>query len=32
MTLAVILVAFFGVETCKRRLEDITADEFKRVA
>ena len=32
MTLAVILVAIFGVETCKRRLEDITADEFKRVA
>ena len=32
MTLAVILVAFFGVETCKRRLEDITTDEFKRVA
>jgi len=24
MTLAVILVAIFGVETCKRRLEDIT--------
>ena len=32
MTLSVILVAFFGVETCKRRLEDITADEFKGVA
>jgi len=32
MTLAVILVAFLGIETCKRRLEEITADEFKVVA
>ena len=32
MTLAVILVAIFGVETCKRRLEEITADELKGVA
>ncbi|MDD5462052.1 MAG: hypothetical protein PHG00_10555 [Methylococcales bacterium] len=32
MTLAVILVVVFGVETCKRRLEDITADELKVVA
>jgi putative MFS transporter len=31
MTLAVILVAIFGVETCKRRLEEITADELKGV-
>jgi putative MFS transporter len=29
MTLAVILVAIFGVETCKRRLEEITADELR---
>jgi putative MFS transporter len=27
MTLAVILVALFGVETCKRRLEDIVPDQ-----
>lgn len=32
MTLAVILVAIFGVETCKRRLEEISADELKSVA
>jgi MFS transporter, putative metabolite:H+ symporter len=32
MALAVILVALFGVETRKRRLEEITADEFARVA
>jgi putative MFS transporter len=32
MTLAVILVAIFGVETCKRRLEEITADELKGAA
>lgn len=30
MTLAVILVAIFGVETCKRGLEEITADELFR--
>jgi putative MFS transporter len=30
MTLAVILVLMFGVETRKRRLEDITADELAR--
>jgi len=30
MTLAVILVAFYGVETRQRRLEDITAEEFRR--
>ena len=29
MTLAVFLVAFFGVETRQRRLEDITADQLK---
>ena len=29
MTLAVILVAFFGVETRQRRLEDITAEQLK---
>ena len=29
MTLAVILVAVFGVETCKLRLEEITEDEAK---
>ena len=32
MTLAVFLVFFFGIETRKRRLEEITADEFARVA
>ncbi len=32
MTLAVILVAIFGVETCKRRLEDITVDERSQKA
>jgi hypothetical protein len=32
MTLAVILVVVFGVETCKLRLADITADELKVVA
>ena len=32
MTLAVILVAFFGVETRQRRLEDITAEAFQIVA
>jgi MFS transporter, putative metabolite:H+ symporter len=32
MTLAVVLVCFFGVETRKRRLEEITADEFARAA
>ena len=32
MTLAVILVFFFGVETRRRRLEEITADEFARAA
>ena len=32
MTLAVILVFFFGIETRKRRLEEITADEFARAA
>lgn len=29
MTVAVILVAIFGIETCKRGLEEITADELK---
>lgn len=29
MTLAVILVAIFGVETCKIRLEEINEDKFK---
>lgn len=29
MTLAVILVAIFGVETCKRRLEEININDFK---
>jgi uncharacterized membrane protein len=29
MALSVILVAIFGVETCKRRLEEIIADELK---
>ncbi|MGH6851435.1 MAG: MFS transporter, partial [Methylocella sp.] len=28
MALAVILMLFFGVETCNRRLEEITRDEF----
>jgi hypothetical protein len=32
MTLAVILVLFFGVETQKRRLEEITADELARAS
>jgi putative MFS transporter len=32
MTLAVILVAIFGVDTCQRRLEDIAKDELKIVA
>jgi putative MFS transporter len=32
MTLAVVLVFFFGIETRKRRLEEITADEFARAA
>jgi MFS transporter, putative metabolite:H+ symporter len=32
MMLAVILVAIFGVETCKRRLEEISEDELKGVA
>ena len=32
MTLAVILVAVFGVETRQRRLEDITAEEFLRAS
>ena len=32
MALAVVLVFFFGVETRKRRLEEITADEFARAA
>jgi MFS transporter, putative metabolite:H+ symporter len=32
MTLAVFLVFFFGIETRKRRLEEITADEFARAA
>src|SRR5579862_683628 len=31
MTLAVVLLVFFGVETRRRRLEDITRDEFARV-
>jgi len=30
MSLAVILVLMFGVETRKRRLEEITADELAR--
>ena len=30
MTLAIILVAVYGVETRKRRLEDITAEEFEK--
>jgi putative MFS transporter len=29
MTLAVLAVMFFGIETCKRRLEEITAEELK---
>ncbi len=29
MTLAVLAVMFFGIETSKRRLEEITADELK---
>jgi hypothetical protein len=29
MTLAVFALAFFGVETRKRRLEEITAEEFE---
>jgi MFS transporter, putative metabolite:H+ symporter len=32
MTLAVLLAFFFGIETRKRRLEEITADEFARAA
>ena len=32
MTLAVILMLAFGVETRKRRLEEITRDEFARAA
>jgi len=32
MVLAVLLVFFFGIETRKRRLEEITADEFARAA
>jgi putative MFS transporter len=32
MTLAVFLVLFFGIETRKRRLEEITADELARAA
>jgi hypothetical protein len=28
----VFLVFFFGIETRKRRLEEITADEFARAA
>ena len=32
MTLSVFLVFFFGIETRKRRLEEITADEFARAA
>ena len=32
MTLAVVLVAVFGVETRQRRLEDITAEEFQATA
>jgi putative MFS transporter len=32
MAAAVLLVFFFGVETRKRRLEEITADEFARAA
>ena len=32
MTLAVVLVLFFGIETRKRRLEEITADAFARAA
>ena len=32
MTLAVVLIAFFGVETRQRRLEDITAEEFQMTA
>jgi putative MFS transporter len=30
MALAVLLTAFFGIETRKRRLEEITAEEFAR--
>jgi hypothetical protein len=29
MTVAVVLVAIFGIETRQRRLEDITAEELK---
>jgi MFS transporter, putative metabolite:H+ symporter len=32
MTMAVILVVFFGVETHKRRLEEITADTLARTS
>ena len=32
MTLSVFLVFFFGIETRKRRLEEITADELARAA
>ncbi len=32
MVLAVLAVAFFGIETRKRRLEDITADELRRAS
>jgi putative MFS transporter len=32
MSVAVFLVFFFGIETRKRRLEEITADEFARAA
>jgi len=32
MALAVAAIAFFGIETRKRRLEEITADELKRTA
>jgi MFS transporter, putative metabolite:H+ symporter len=32
MTLAVVLVLFFGIETKQRRLEDITAEELKATA
>jgi len=32
MTLAVVLVLLFGIETRKRRLEEITRDEFARAA
>jgi len=32
MALAVVLVLIFGVETQKRRLEEITADELARAS